>query len=346
MARLSIRRVGHYVIGPPTFSKLLRHYKYFVQWNLEILRAHKNSEILHIHAPSLTFRVSPWHNVNPQLLLKKMNLLRKPTVVTFHGLRSHYETQSVHLDQMDVESGNAFIGVDKSICHDLQNYFGLPTDKVFYIPNGVDTELFFPSRNNLALKERLFKSPSLRVILLPRRVDPKNGILQAIEAFSKITRDHRNVRMLILGFGSHPLFAEFEGKVLRKIRQLGLENYVLPHRAVPHTLMPRYYNMSYLSLIPSLWEATSLSALESLACGVPVIASNTGGLPEVVTKQVGMLHKPGNVDEMIKDITYLLENPQVCESMSKKAIALSKERDWKAIARKVLKVYEIALDFN
>jgi len=274
-----------------------------------------------------------------------MGLLRKPTVVTFHGLHSRYETQYLPLDRMDIESGNFFIGVDKSICHDLQNYFEIPSDRVFYIPNGVDTELFFPSRTDLALKKRLFKNPSVRIILLPRRVDPKNGILQAVEAFSGIIRDHGNVRMLILGFGS-PLFTEYQRQILNEIRQLGLGNYVVPHRTVPYGLMPKFYGISYLSLIPSLWEATSLSALESLACGVPVVASNTGGLPEVITNEVGMLHRPGNVDEMIEDITYLLENPQIRESMSQKALMISKKRDWKANAKKVLNVYERVLNLN
>jgi len=110
--------------------------------------------------------------------------------------------------------------------------------------------------------------------------------------------------------------------------------------------MSKYYNISYLSLIPSLWEATSLSALESLACGVPVVASNTGGLPEVVTSEVGILHRQGDVDEMIKKITYLLENPQTRESMSKKGIAMSKKRDWKTNTKEVLNVYERAMNLS
>lgn len=343
---LLIRRVGQYVTGPPTFWKVLRYYKCFIQWTLEILRFSKESDILHIHAPSPRFRVPLRHNLKPSFLLKKFGLQNKPTIVTFHGLHTRYHTQYLSLDHMDVESGDFFIGVDKSICHDLQNYFGIASDRIFHIPNGVDTELFFPLKADLALKRRLFRNPSLRIILLPRRVDPKNGILQAVRAFSEIVEDYRNVRLLILGFGSRLLFTEYQMQILNEIKRLGLGNYVIPHRTVPYRLMQKFYGISYLSLVPSLWEATSLSALESLACGVPVVASNTGGLPEVITNEVGMLHRPGNVHEMIKDITYLLENPQIRESMSKKAIMMSKKRDWKANAKKVLNVYERVLNLN
>ena len=110
--------------------------------------------------------------------------------------------------------------------------------------------------------------------------------------------------------------------------------------------MRKYYSISYLSLIPSVWEATSLSALESLACGVPVVASNTGGLPEVITKDVGILHRSNSVDEIAEDIIYLLETPQIRESMSKKALEKSKKLDWKVNAKMVFNVYKKILDLK
>lgn len=335
-----VERIGHPVDGSLTFSKLIRHYSSFFSWCSEILKFHERSDIIHIHGPlPLAYRISPWHSVKPHYLLKKMSLLKKPVVVTFHGLHTHYQRKYLPLDGMDVEVGNYFIGVDRSICKDLQTYFKIPSEKVFYIPNGVDTSLFYPSKLHSDVKKKLFKDVSARVILLPRRVDPKNGILRAVEAFSQIIKQYDDVKMLILGFGASPFYSQFEKQVLNRIKELGLNRHIIPQKAVANEIMPMYYNMSYVSLIPSLWEATSLSALESLACGTPVIASNTGGLPELITKDVGLLHEPGNIDGIVEKISYLLENPQVRNEMSEKGMEFARKNDWKTTSEKVLNVY-------
>lgn len=343
--RVLIERIGHPVDGPVAFSNLVRHYSSFFRWYLKILKFHERSDIIHIHGPlPLVYRISPWHSVKPHYLLKKMSLLKKPVVITFHGLHTHYQRQYLPLDGMDVEVGNYFIGVDRSICKDLQTYFKISRKKVFYIPNGVDTSLFYPSKPHSGVKKRLFKDVSVRVILLPRRVDPKNGILQAVEAFSQIIKQYDDVKMLILGFGASPFYSQFEKQVLNRIKELGLNRHIIPHKAVANEIMPMYYNMSYVSLIPSLWEATSLSALESLACGTPVVASNTGGLPELITKDVGLLHEPGNIDDMVEKLNYLLENPQARNDMSEKGVAFSRKNDWITTSEKVLNVYRTILE--
>jgi len=341
---LNIRRITYPVSASRNLFLITRNQVSFIELCVELLRFEKHSDLLHIHGPSpFTIRVSPWHSFNPHFLLRKARLLKKPIVVTFHGLHTHYQRQYLSLDAMDVKCGSYFIGVDRSICKNLQTYFKIPSEKIFYIPNGVDTSLFYPSKSTDA-KNKLFKDTSVRVILLPRRVDPKNGILQAAEAFSQIVKQYDNVKLLILGFGASPFYSHFEKQVLNRIKELGLSRDVMSHKAVANEIMPFYYNMSYISLIPSLWEATSLSALESLACGTPVVASNTGGLPELVTKDVGLLHEPGDVDDMVKKINYLLENPQIRDDMSEKGVAFSRRNDWKITSEKVLNLYKTILE--
>ena len=340
-----IERVGRSLTRPVALSKIVLYYASLPRWPIEILNFQRNSDIIHIHCPSaLTYRISPWHSVKPHYLLKKMSLLKKPVVVTFHGLHTHYQPEYLPLDGMDVEVGDYFIGVDRSICKDLQTYFKISKEKIFYIPNGVDTSLFYPSKPHIDIKKRLFKDAPVRVILLPRRVDPKNGILQAVEAFSQIIEQYDDVKMLILGFGASPFYSQFEKQVLNRIKELRLNRHIIPHKAVANEIMPMYYNMSYISLIPSLWEATSLSALESLACGTPVIASNTGGLPELITKDVGLLHEPSDIDDMVTKINYLMENPQVRNDMSKNGVAFSRKNDWKTTSEKVLNLYRRILE--
>ena len=85
--------------------------------------------------------------------------------------------------------------------------------------------------------------------------------------------------------------------------------------------------MSDLFLLPSLQESFGLSALEAMACGVPVVASNVGGLPEVVIDGVtGFLHPPDDVEQMAESAIAILSDPALHARMAAEGVRLATER--------------------
>ena len=143
---------------------------------------------------------------------------------------------------------------------------------VWFIPNGVDPEQFrpVPPVPDIA---------ALNPILVPRNLFRSRGIHLAIEAFELFRKDFPETKLLIVGGGGQPGYA---ADLHRRIEWRGLTDSVLFHGAVPHDELPAIYSSARLTLIPSLsGEGTSLSALESMACGTATICTDVAGLRDL-----------------------------------------------------------------
>jgi len=101
-----------------------------------------------------------------------------------------------------------------------------------------------------------------------------------------------------------------DGPERERLGELALEMQVADHISFlgmrPHAQMPGLLSSGDLAVIPSLMEATSVAALEAMACGLPVVASNVGGLPEIVDDKVGALFEPGNPEALADTVVSLL----------------------------------------
>ena len=139
----------------------------------------------------------------------------------------------------------------------------------WFVPNCVDAERFAPCEPDAELA-------ALRPILVPRNLYRNRGVHLAVEAFARIAEGAEGTHLVIVGADSQPAYrAECEALV----RALGLRERVVFHGPAAWEDMPRVYSSAEISLVPSLCgEGTSLSALESMACGTPVVATMVGGL--------------------------------------------------------------------
>ena len=139
-----------------------------------------------------------------------------------------------------------------------------------------------------------------------------------VRVFAKI-RDRVKARLLIVGEGPEL------GRAEQLIDELGVTAHVeLIGEAQDVTGL---LSISDLFLLPSLQESFGLSALEAMACGVPVVASNVGGLPEVVIHGVtGFLHQPSAVDQMSESAIQILSDPALHARMAAEGVRLATER--------------------
>jgi glycosyltransferase involved in cell wall biosynthesis len=340
---IQLVEVGIETRNTSLINKALSNYVSLADWLARAIIDWRNADIVHIHSPASPkyFTVLPGMTVSPQWLVKKIDLLSRPIVATFHGLYADYNVKNIKFDKMSVEVSNFFIGVDRTICRGLVKYYGVPPDKVFHIPNGVQGELLEIGKKRI---RRVDVDTLSEIILVPRRIDRKNGNIFAVRAFALIAKEFPNARLVLTGFNSGDL--EYQQEIINEIKRLKLESRVHLLPLIPTRKMINLYLISRVTVIPSIWEATSLAALESMALGVPVIASTTGGLPEIVDEEVGYLHKPMDVEALAKGMERALGDKNEYVKKVYRSVKRMEEYTWDKIALRTMEVYKRVLEYH
>ncbi len=167
--------------------------------------------------------------------------------------------------------------------------------RVEALTNGVDTLRFRP------VPPAFPPAEDERWLVVPRRLFQKNGVEYFIRAMPLIRRQAPQARALVVGDGP-------ERETLEALAgELGVGDAVRFLGSRPHDEMPGILASAELAIFPSLMEATSVAALECMACGLPVVASRVGGLPEIVDESVGRLVPPAQPERLAQTVIELLE---------------------------------------
>lgn len=226
--------------------------------------------------------------------------LSAPLVTTLHT--SHFlrlaarRTTAGALGKL-VKLGDHNFAASKEIA-DVGESLG-PSISVEVLVNGVETDVFRPTTDGAVRRN----GPTL---VVPRRLFPKNGVEFFVRAMPLIA-ERAPANALVVGDG--PERARLESLAA----ELGVADRITFLGARPHAEMPTILPAGDLAVFPSLVEATSVAALECMACGLPVAASAVGGLPEIVDDAVGGLFPPGNPEAMADKVVALLSDPHLRE---------------------------------
>jgi glycosyltransferase involved in cell wall biosynthesis len=130
--------------------------------------------------------------------------------------------------------------------------------------------------------------------------------------------------------------------VAEKVAQLGLQEQVTFTGYVPDEDLPALYNAAELFVFPSLYEGFGLPVLEAMACGAPVVTSNTSSLPEVAG-DAAILVDPYDVNAIAQAMRQVLEDPALAEALRQKGLERAKLFTWEKTARQTIAVYEKVL---
>ncbi len=201
-----------------------------------------------------------------------------------------------------------------------------PGVRVEALTNGVETELFRRVEPALPPAER----PR---IIVPRRLFPKNGVEFMVRAMPFILHD-LEVEAVFVGDGPE------RSRLEHLARKLGVEERVsfLGKRA--HDEMPALLSSADLAVIPSLMEATSVAALEAMACELPVVASRVGGLPEIVDEEVGALFEAGNAQALALAVVKLLDEGDLSSLGSRARERVTERWSNDRLVERHLEIYE------
>ncbi len=214
---------------------------------------------------------------------------------------------------------------------------GMPRDRIVVFPWGVDLEHFSPGQAS-SLRERLGWQDKF-VILSTRSWEPLYGVDLIVTAFIEASNNDPSLRLLMLGEGSQ------RAELLDNYEQAGLSDRIHAPGTVEPEELPAYYRASDLYVSASHSDGTSVSLLESMACGLPAIVSDIPSNQEwVVPGGTGWWFEDGKSADLSHGILAALATSEQLHEMGNRARQIAEERgDWKANFRKLLDAYEMAI---
>lgn len=219
--------------------------------------------------------------------------------------------------------------------------------KISIVPPGVNTARFQPLPSDEAHRE-IGISPDQELLLFVGRIEPLKGIETLLRAVARLDENHHH-SLCVAIIGGDPNGADQDDNVelarLQNLRtELGISEVVTFLGSRDQARLQYYYSAAQALVMPSHYESFGLVALEAMACGTPVIASEVGGLAYLVQDGITGFHVPDrDPEELAGKINLLLDNPALRAEMSQAAVAHAQQYDWSNIADQVLAIYESLL---
>jgi glycosyltransferase involved in cell wall biosynthesis len=271
-----------------------------------------------------------------------------PTVATIH----HPITMDRKLDVMAVRAPwrkikrwrwYSFIPMQKRVARDLRKIitvsrcaqrdisrdFGVPADRFHVAPNGIAVDLFHPVPSIPRVPGRLITTNSADV--------PLKGLYFLLQAVAEVSRTHP-VELTVVGTPKR------RGSLLRLIGELGIGDLVRFTGRISHLDFVCEYARASIAVVPSMYEGFGLPAGEAMSCGVPVISTTGGALPEVVG-EAGLLVPPADADALARAIRDLIDHPEYAvrlgEAGRRRVLA---EFTWRRAAEKTVDAYRDTID--
>lgn len=233
----------------------------------------------------------------------------------FIGMQKNVVTQLQHI-----------ITVSEQSKQDIQQAFACDVEKITVIGCGVDTSVFRPLDNTERQQYRLITTASSD--------QPLKGLSILLNAIANIKSEFAELKLVVIGR------LKKEGETEKELEKLQLHNIVEFKSGISTEELVHEYAISSIAIVPSLYEGFGLPAAEALACGIPLISSDGGALPEVVG-DAAYLVRAGDINQLSKAIRELLNNEDLRRSFSEKGRQHSlTQLGWNTVAEKMVAYYQ------
>ena len=234
-----------------------------------------------------------------------------PLVLTAHGtdLMGYDKWPEMrHFAETAMDACSAVISISKDNCALLEEKFPQHAAKIVMMRNGYDPGVFYPEdvkRDEVLVKYGIEPGAwrDRKIVSFAGKLARFKGVDVLLDAVAIIEQKHHDILFLIVGDGDErdALHAQAKELGLQTVRFLG---------NVDQQALRRLYNIADVSLVPSRREPFGLVAIEAMACGRPVIATNQGGLPDFVNDSVGVLCEPEDAQDLARTILATLEREE------------------------------------
>ncbi|MFM8973546.1 MAG: glycosyltransferase family 4 protein [Actinomycetota bacterium] len=223
--------------------------------------------------------------------------------------------------------------VSENSKRDIVAQMGVRPETLHVVPVGVDQQQFRPMPNVTRVPGRLMTTASADV--------PRKGLTYLIEALAKVRAERSDAHLVVIGRPRH------KSAVPAQLKRLGLEGAVEFVSGVSDERIVELYAEAELAVVPSLYEGFSLPAIEAMACGVPLVATTGGALPEVVGPdgESALTVAPGDADALAQRIIDGLADPELRARLGERGRSRVLDRfTWRRTAEGTAEHYYLELE--
>lgn len=216
------------------------------------------------------------------------------------------------------------ITVSKCAMNDIRKDFKIPFHRLMVIPNGINTSLFRPIPE--------IKRERDRIVVTSSADTPLKGLSYLLHAVAEISKT-RKIKLVVIGE------IKKNGHIEKLIIRLGIKKRVKFTGRIDHDEFILQYAKASMAIVPSVYEGFGLPAGEAMACGLPVISTTGGALPEVIG-DTGILVPPRNSRALVQAITLFLDCPEIAKKMGYAGYRRVREHfTWKRAAEMTIQAY-------
>ena len=286
------------------------------------------------------------------VLLQRYPRLR-PCVVTVHDIVPHLvrkvKEQNTFRHSLDgffdrlamqgLRKADAVITVSKFTGSTIIEKLNIQSERIYTVHEGVDQARFKPRSVSTGFRKTHDIPEHARIILYVGSDNPRKNLPNLINAFSLIKPKENNYVLVRAGPTEYP---PGQAQVRSLIDKYRLHDHVLWLGRISDEALVDFYNAADLFCFPSLYEGFGLPVLEAMACGTPVVTSNSTSLPEVAG-EAALLVDPYDVEAIAEAMRRVLEEPELAAELRERGLKRAAEFTWERTARETIAVYERVL---
>lgn len=272
---------------------------------------------------------------------------RQLSIVTVHDIieLTHPQSSGATLLNKYLQSGipkaKHIIAVSEFTKQQVCDYFTYPEERITVIPNGV-SDAFHPVEHFSETQEYKQALQDLQLehkapfILFVGSEHPRKNLQLVLQAIANLKQEFPDITLIKVG---GPGIAAGRNSTLSLMDSLGIHDRVVFVEDVAELTLINLYRLAHILVAPSFLEGFGLTPLQAMACGTPVVCSNTTSLPEVVGN-AALTCAPDNLLAFTENIRSVLTDRDLAQLLTKKGLEQAKKFSWDQAAKQTLEVYK------
>lgn len=269
-----------------------------------------------------------------------------PAVLTIHDLtflryperfRPERQRYLAALTRVSAKRARRIMTDSANTKADVTELFDVPPERIEVVYPGLDDAVFHPFPEDELTEFRRRKGLPETFILYVGTLEPRKNVASLVRAFALLSERGVSEVPLVIGGGRGWMYDE----IFAEVERSGQSDQVVFPGYIPPEELAQWYAAATVFVYPSLYEGFGLPALEAMACGTPVIVSNTSSLPEVVG-DAGIQVDPLRTDELAEALVEVLQSKAKREQMAQAGLLQAASFTWNKAAQQLMQIYRQA----